>query len=66
MQKSKPDLELNTFIVDDVNAEINSLRHHFNSFIIPYSMGAQYLIKTYVSKGELFMFQNEITSCFRN
>jgi len=55
--------------------KINSLMHHFNSFIIPCNLGAQYLIKIYVSKGEFFMFQNdldmdmfqdEIRSCFRD
>jgi hypothetical protein len=68
-------LEQNAFILDDVNVEINSLRYHFNSFISPYSLGAQYLIKNYVSEGELFMFQNdldvdmlqdEIMSCFED
>jgi len=44
MQDSKPNYKPNAFIVDDVNAKINSLRQHFNSIIIPYSLGAQYLI----------------------
>jgi hypothetical protein len=44
MQESKRNWKLNAIIVDDVDVEINSLRWHFNSFIIPYSMGAQYLI----------------------
>jgi len=40
MQESKLDWKLNAFIIDDVDLEINSLRQHFNSFIIPYSLGA--------------------------
>jgi hypothetical protein len=31
MQQSKPDWKPNAFIVDDVDAKINSLTQHFNS-----------------------------------
>jgi hypothetical protein len=31
MQQSKPDWKTNAFIVDDVDAKINSLTQHFNS-----------------------------------
>jgi hypothetical protein len=44
MQESKLDRKPNVFIVDDVDAEINGLRQQFYFIIIPYSLGAQYLI----------------------